>query len=193
MGKNTHEKLIKAAVDLILANSYAGASIGMLADKVGVSKSTVIHYFKSKEGILLSIIENFYPIVIKEVRKIVENDSIDGVEKLKRFINYHMSEVCNYGDVLTIVIRETRYLGDENKKVYDKLHREYEGQLLDIIKQIQAEDTGLYKSKDSKIVTKAIIGMCNYATVWYKKGGSLSMNEISALFFDLVTGNVKPT
>jgi len=189
--ENTHDRLINAAVELMIENSYAGTSVGMLAEKVGVSKSTVIHYFKSKEGILLSIIENYFPSIHRKVQKIVDNDKLNGLEKLKEFINYHMGEVYANGKILGLVIRETKYLSDENKKIYDRYHRNYETLLVDIIKQIQKENSCLFESKNPKIVMKAILGMCNYATVWYRKGGDLSIQEISDIFYNLIAGNFK--
>jgi AcrR family transcriptional regulator len=41
--ESTYDKLIKAAIEIMKEEGYAGTSIGMIATKVGISKITVIH------------------------------------------------------------------------------------------------------------------------------------------------------
>ncbi|MBE0598093.1 MAG: TetR family transcriptional regulator [Desulfuromonadales bacterium] len=188
--ESTYDRLVSAAIKLMIEKSYAGTSIGMLAEEVGISKSTVIHYFKSKEGILLAILENFFPVAIKELRTVVNNKSISGTEKLRRFLYFQMKLVAESGDVLTLVIRETRYLGEEHRKIYNQRHREYEGLVVKIIEQIQTEETSLFKNKDKNLVMKAIFGMCNYTTIWYRPEGPLRIDEIADQFFDILSCNV---
>lgn len=186
--ETTYDRLVMSAIELMTERSFSGTSVGMLAGSVGVSKSTVIHYFKTKEGILLAILENFFPSAIKDLSAISNKKNIDGVEKLRRFIDYQMKLVAESGDVLTLVIRETKYLGEENKKIYEAHHKQYEKLFLTVIEEVQRENEKLFANKDPKVVMKAILGMCNYATVWYRKNGKLSHQEISKQFFEIITG-----
>jgi len=188
--ESTYEKLIKAAIKLMIKKSYAGTSVGMLAEKVGISKSTVIHYFKTKEGILLAILDSFFPSAIKELKYIASQTDISGMDKLKKMIKFQMNQVSESGGVLALVIRETRYLNEENKKLYLLRHQEYEGFFVKAIRQAQEEDSELFKNIDPKFVMKAILGMCNYGTIWFKKGGKLSTEEIAEQFFNLITGQI---
>lgn len=186
--ENTYDRLIKTAIEIMSAEGYAGTSIGMVASKVGISKSTVIHYFKSKEGMLLAILENFLPEQIDMFKPILNSDSISGIEKLHQFLKHHMKMVAERKDVLSINLRDTQYLSGNNRVVYQEQQRIYEGQVVQIIQQIQNE-SALFVDLNAIITAKAILGMCNYACIWYKEGGEYSMDDIAEQLFALLIGN----
>ncbi|ABB32443.1 transcriptional regulator, TetR family [Geobacter metallireducens GS-15] len=185
--ENTYDKLITAAIELMNIEGYPGASIGMLASKVGISKSTVIHYFKSKEGILLAILENFLPGYIDAFKPVLKDPDMDGVEKLHKFLHFHMKLVVERRDVLTINLRDTKYLTGKNKVIYQNQQRLYEEQVVKIIEQIQKEGHGLFRGLKPSITAKAILGMCNYATIWYKEDDRLSIEDLAEHFFAILT------
>lgn len=186
--ENTYDKLIASAIEIMSYEGYAGTSIGMVASKVGISKSTVIHYFKSKEGMLLAILENFLPAQIDEFKPILNSDSLSGVEKLHQFLKHHMKMVAERKDVLSINLRDTKYLSGNNRVVYQEQQRTYEDQVIRIIKQIQKEGP-VFDGLDPVITAKAIIGMCNYACIWFKEGGEYNIDDIAELMFKLLLGN----
>jgi TetR/AcrR family transcriptional regulator, cholesterol catabolism regulator len=184
---NTHDKLIKAAIKVMNEVGYPGMSIGILANMVGISKSTVIHYFKSKEGILLAVLENFLPAYLEEFRPILDDMTISGISKLQKFINFHMKMVAERREVLSINIRDTKYLSGNTRIIYQNQQRVYEEQLVKIIRQIQNEESTLFKGLDPLVTAKAIIGMCNHACIWYKENDRLKMDDIAAHFISILT------
>lgn len=192
MEKNTHDKLISAAIKVMNDVGYPGMSIGMLASMVGISKSTVIHYFKTKEGILLAVLENFLPAYLAEFSPILENKNLDGITKLKKFISFHMKMVAERKEVLTINVRDTKFLSGDTRLIYQNQQRLYEEQVVRIIKQIQADDSTLFKGLDSRVIAKAIMGMCNHSCIWYKENDRLSIDDIAAHFFSIITGGYQP-
>lgn len=187
MENNTYDKLIKAAIKVMNEMGYPGMSIGILANMVGISKSTVIHYFKTKEGILLAVLENFLPAYIEQFKPILNNKGIDGIEKLHKFIKFHMKMVAERKDVLSINLRDTKYLSGDNRAIYQNQQRVYEEQVVTIIKQIQAEKSDLFKDMNPLVTAKAIIGMCNHACIWYKDNDLFSIEEIAEQFFAILT------
>lgn len=186
--ENTYDKLIKAAIEIMEFEGYSGTSIGKVASKVGISKSTVIHYFKSKEGMLLAILENFLPDQINLFKPILNDDSISGIVKLDKFIKCHMKMVAERRDVLSINLRDTKYLSGNNRVVYQQQQRVYEGQVVEIVKQIQKESS-VFSGLNSVICAKAIIGMCNYACIWFREGGEYSIDDIAEQMFALLVGS----
>lgn len=52
-----YEKILSVATKLIAKKGYKGASFQEIANKVDLHKSSLFHYFKSKEKLLLKILE----------------------------------------------------------------------------------------------------------------------------------------
>lgn len=55
----TKAAILSASTQLFAEKGFIGASISDIAEVVGVSKSSIYHYFPSKEAILYSLIDSF--------------------------------------------------------------------------------------------------------------------------------------
>ena len=55
--EGTRARLLDAALTLFAMNSFAGTSLQMIADHVGITKAAVYHHFKTRDEILASVIE----------------------------------------------------------------------------------------------------------------------------------------
>ena len=188
--KKNYDKILNAAIELMGKHGYHGTSVQMIADKIGVTKSTVFHYFKNKEGILFAILEDYIPSATKGFIQLANDGNINGIEKLKKFIRYHLNRVSETGDVLNLYLSESKYFGEENQKVIKKSQIEYAGLLQIIIRQIQKENSHIYKNLNPKILANAILGMCNWAVMWYDEDGKLGTEGIAKQFCELVLGNI---
>ena len=69
--KNTKEKIVEAAIDLIAENGYKGASVRKIAAKVGIRESAIYNHFKNKEDILKKIFSEIFstPIEMKDIEE----------------------------------------------------------------------------------------------------------------------------
>lgn len=51
------ERLLTAAADLFRTHSLAGTSLQMIADRLGVSKPAIYHHFRSRDEIVVTLME----------------------------------------------------------------------------------------------------------------------------------------
>jgi len=56
---STKEEILDVATTLFAANGYRGTSIAAIADKVGITDAGVLHHFKTKEGLLLAVLQDY--------------------------------------------------------------------------------------------------------------------------------------
>jgi AcrR family transcriptional regulator len=56
-GARSRELVLDAAERLIAQNGYGSATVAALVEEAGIPPSSVYHYFESKEGILLAVME----------------------------------------------------------------------------------------------------------------------------------------
>lgn len=57
VGEGTRARVLEAALGLFAIHTFAGTSLQMIADTVGVTKAAVYHHFKTRDDILTSVIE----------------------------------------------------------------------------------------------------------------------------------------
>ena len=66
-GKATRDRILDAGLDLLSASGFAGVTIGVLANHVGMSKSGLFAHFKSKEDIDIALLERMVDVAHKHV------------------------------------------------------------------------------------------------------------------------------
>jgi AcrR family transcriptional regulator len=64
----SRRRFIDVAIRLFIRHSFAGTSLQMIADEVGVTKAAVYHHFRSREELLAAVVE---PLV-GQVRAVIE-------------------------------------------------------------------------------------------------------------------------
>lgn len=64
----TKAKLLKAATDEFSSKGYDGARVNVIAKNAGVNINLVYHYFGSKDGIYLAVLESTYVLIRKHHR-----------------------------------------------------------------------------------------------------------------------------
>jgi AcrR family transcriptional regulator len=90
MKKSKYEKILSLAPKLIAKEGYDGTSFQEIANEVGLHKSSLFHYFKNKEELLLKILQKPIDEVNSNLRKIINNkkfikkESIDIFGKKKK-------------------------------------------------------------------------------------------------------------
>ncbi|MCW6006059.1 TetR/AcrR family transcriptional regulator [Micromonospora sp. CPCC 205371] len=65
---DSRQRFIDVAIRLFIRHSFAGTSLQMIADEVGVTKAAVYHHFRTREDLLSAVVE---PLV-EQVRAVIE-------------------------------------------------------------------------------------------------------------------------
>jgi len=66
-GRATRDRILDTGLDLLSASGFAGVTIGLLANQVGMSKSGLFAHFKSKEEIDIALLERMAEVAHKRV------------------------------------------------------------------------------------------------------------------------------
>jgi AcrR family transcriptional regulator len=64
----TRQRLIDIAVRLFTAHSFAGTSLQMIADELGITKAAVYHHFRTREELLTAVVEP----VLRQLRDVID-------------------------------------------------------------------------------------------------------------------------
>lgn len=73
----TRERILDAALELIARYGIAGMSLQLLADHVGLHKSTLFHHFTDKRALVDEVTRRFMAEVIRRLEPLERNDPPD--------------------------------------------------------------------------------------------------------------------
>jgi len=77
------EKILNCAARLFAERGYDAVGVQEIADGAGIKKPTLYHYFGSKEGLLRTLLEEFYAPLFEKLTVAAEYDR-DVISTLKR-------------------------------------------------------------------------------------------------------------
>lgn len=182
--KNKRQNILNVAAKLIAKKGYGRASFQEIADIVKLHKSSLFHYFRSKEELLLTILEKPILEAGTNLGNIVGDNELEPEEKLRKAIDNHLKTLTEHLDTVNIFLNEIRNLSKKNRLVYIKIRKHYEKEFTKIIREMKSK--GHFKGLVPKIVTLGLLGMLNWAVKWYRKNGALSLGEISNIFYRIL-------
>lgn len=184
MRNNKQEQISAIAADLISTEGYKGTSLQKIADKVGVHKSTLFHYIKSKKDLLVHILEQSGNNLAANLERISSLEESEPEEKLRAAFENHLSSVIEDIGGLNIYLHEMKMLPPKYRKIYTQRRKNYEKYFENIV--IGMKDKGYFEGLDVKIVTFGILGMLNSIPRWYRAEGRLTIKEVSDILFRMI-------
>ena len=178
------EKIHDIAASLFARRGYYGTRMEDIAAGLDLQKGALYYYFDSKEALLASLVEERVGVALGVLRQIVERDAT-ATERARAAFAGHLSVFQEHADIYTIFNTERLHsISREAAEKVDELGREYEGlweQLID-----EGKTSGEFRSElDTSVTVKAILGACNTTLTWFRKGGTLSIDEVAERFSDL--------
>jgi len=181
--ENKKVAILKSAAKLFRKRSFAGTTVKDIAEDAGIQQGSLYYYISSKEDVLFEIINTILDKAISEFKHVLLL-KLEPPQKLILSIKTHIGFVSEHQDEMAIAIETTEALSPERFKIVDNKRDLYVSIFEDIIKE-GIEKGYFRKIRDPKIITFALLGMCNWVVKWFSPHGTLKPSEIADIFSDL--------
>ncbi len=169
--KDKRRLILDAAVEVFASHGFHRSRVSDIAKKADIADGTLYLYFKSKEDVLISIFEERMAELIEASRAVID-PAPDPVEKLRRFVRFHVGSVEQNRALATVFLVEIRLSNRFMKDYEPKKLKEY----LDIIGDIvtEGQQGGWFREDANPIVVRrALFGALDeVAMQWILTPGS---------------------
>lgn len=145
------KEILLAAKNLFSTIGYKGASMKVIADSCGISKGTMYHYYKSKENLLINIMEYFNQQLEELLLDIEDQSSLTAKEKLTRELKIIVNHVIENQEFYRLPDQELRQF--ENKEIHQRFH----SKLIDIYLWVEQSLVRTYGESIEPYVTDGAI------------------------------------
>jgi AcrR family transcriptional regulator len=194
------ESILLAAADVLRQNGYEATTMKDIAARVGLTAASLYHHFKSKDFLLLSVLEIGLEHAIARLEPLVSDVHSPCSERLRRMIATHIIEVADNTAVGAAMVFEIRSLMNARlsprngiteddyaeftarRESFFRRRDVFEGLFKQVIRQGMA--SGEFRPVDAGIVTKAMMGAQNWVGVWYKANGRLTGQQVAEIMAD---------
>ena len=182
MNKSRWEEIMAVAARLFREKGYRSTTMEDIATELKVTKPALYYYIDSKLDLLYAICESAVEKLMEGAKEIMQEPG-PVEEKLRRLLRWHVSMFSAHRDVIAVYLAEEGELPPEKRSFIRRMSREYETFYRELLEQGIRE--GRFREVDVPMAVRAISGMCNWLSDWYRPDGKYSVDEIAEIFFDL--------
>ena len=179
----TREGILEAAARIFGEKGYHGTSMHDIADSVHLRKASLYHHFKSKQEILIALLDQALDLINTNLESVLAQ-SISPEQKLGLAMNSYLQTITENQNLAAVLLLEIRSLDPELKSLHAARREKFEQLWKDLI--IEGNQAGVFNSIDPSLAGRAILGVMNWTVMWYHSDGPRSASEISHLFTDLL-------
>lgn len=170
---------LPAVLDIAVAAfndyGYDATSMGLLAERLGTSKSAVYYHVSSKEDLLRMALER----ALGELEAILEQPGAQAGAADERLTFVLRSAVRVLTDELPYVTLLLRLRGNtELEREALARRRAFDNAVSALVEQARSDGT-VRADVDARTTTRLLFGMINSIVEWYKPGGALSQDQLA--------------
>ncbi len=178
----TRPRVRDAALRLFAQHGYAAVSMRQIAAEVGVQAGAIYNYTPDKQALLADLMRDHLEELLAAWDSVPTEAG--AVARLRRFVRFHLDFHLPRPDQVFIAYMELRHLDSANFAGVEALRRRYEDALEAILRAGLAE--GVFAVRDTRVAAMALIALLTGLGNWYRAGGRLPLDEIAAIYWDLV-------
>lgn len=183
------ETVVEAALDVLSAQGFHGASTREIAKVAGTSLSNLYNYFGSKSEILEFVLEDTGRTLADSLEGAVREAGDSPLARLESAVRAYVDFIIARPQASVVGITEFRYLEGENRAEVVAQRDRTETVFRDAI--ADGNDAGVCEVRDIGSATRGVVTLCNSMSTWYRPDGRLSPTELADMQVDLVFGLVR--
>lgn len=175
------QEIVKVAAELFDESTFANVRMDDVAQRIGIAKATLYHYFSSKEQILHAIHDEFIDLLLAQHRNRAdtwlrpEQLLLESMVDILELMQTHRGHV-------RVFFEHHRELAPDARRTVRAKRDEYEALIVDLI--TECVQRGTFRPVDAHLATLGVFGMCNWAYQWYRTSGVIRPREIAHSFWN---------
>ena len=156
--------VLTAAVRLFNERGYEATSMGDLAERLGISKSSIYHHVTGKEDLLRMAVDHALDGLFEAADELKTVDA-PAITRLEMLVRRSVLVLADRLDFVTLLLRIRGNTAVEQQALLRR--RVFDAQVTALVKQAQAEGD-LRADVDPAVAARLLFGMVNSLTEWYR-------------------------
>ena len=181
--------LLREAASAFTRKGFHAASLDDIAQKLGVTKAALYHYFPSKHALLRECFARALEVGFEGLAR-AEAIGGNAREKLHNALRFYLKEMIDELSCCVVLTEENALLPDDYAELLGQRDR-FEIALRDLIRAGIAD--GSIVPCDPKLTVFTILGAVHWVSKWFNQGGAWSADAVSTALTDLLDRMVSAT
>jgi TetR/AcrR family transcriptional regulator, cholesterol catabolism regulator len=176
----TAERLFDIAAALFFEKGYAATTTREIASAAGIQQASLYYHVSSKEDLLHQICVSSLEQLLADVRAAVAAVA-DPVERIRVLARTHLRTILKHQIRHVTMLNELRALSGPHREEVVALRKNYATLVRSVIED--AQTAGAIRGDISaRYLYLALLNILNWAVLWYRKGQTLSEEDLARMF-----------
>ena len=171
------QSILDAASRLFLEKGFGGTNLNDIADVLGVSRTALYYYFRSKEAILEALTEDVTEAASALASSVSVRDGMPPEAALRQLVIQHATLILTHTLQFRVVERSEKDLPAERRAAAQAARRALLEHFVDVIERGVA--SGDFRAPDARVAAFAILGMCNWSAWWFKPDAGMPAEDVA--------------
>ena len=185
------DEILTKAAEVFEKRGFAQTRIQDIAQALDLSRSALYHYFKSKDEMLASLVQEHTSARLPALAELASAKTRPAGERLREALRRTIEIRLASGSRLRALDRLTAEMPEDLRKRFDKDRR----RILDLYADIVADGIaeGEFRDVDTRTAALALLGLASWTSWWYSPDGRRSPDELTQALVDIaLNGLVRP-
>lgn len=182
------QEIIAAAAEIFKEKGYQAATTRDIAAAVGIQQATLYYYVSSKEELLYLVVREPMMRLYAQMEEIVKA-SVPTRRKIELAIQAHLAAFDDSYPHMFVFIQELPNVVTVLPDRLGEFPGRYQHLWEDILQQGMTT-AELRTDLDPVATTLMILGMCNWMSRWYRKGGRLDTATLAKQYASAVLDGI---
>lgn len=184
-GTDARERLLSAAAQLFTEFGYEGTAVTRIAKAAGMTPANMYWHFPSKQDLLAEMLTQMYAWSHDYLTAQLPADG-DPASRLaayvRAFVHIQLEGLSDSGNHSYLTLATS--LEPERREVLEQQQRQFLVILKDILREGSA--AGAFTLGDVTVTSFAILHLCEYSFLWFRRGGRLTVQQVEDEYVALV-------
>lgn len=182
------QELLTKAAEIFEAKGYAQATIQDVAESLDMSRSSLYHYFQSKDDILLALVEEHANTAADRLADTIERVDGNALDRLKVVLASSIENRTSGGARLRALDQLAGEMPAGIKEVFESSRRRVLDYYIGLLER--GIEEGIVRPVDPRLAAFAILGIVSWPSWWYSPSGRNTPQEIAAALVDVALNGI---
>lgn len=182
------QDLLRNAAAVIAEQGMDKASMAQIAERAGVSKALLYHYYPGKDALIFAIIET-HLLEVDEAVEVADDLSLPDRDRLRKLVGAVLDIYRGADNEHVVQLNAKRALTQEQQQALAQIERRIVRRFSVVIDRLNPE---LQQGRPLLMpVTMSLFGMMNWVYMWFKDGGPVTREDYADIATTLILEGVK--
>lgn len=172
-------ELLERAAEIFAERGFANTTLQDIADAAKVGRTTLYHYFKSKDEFLTALVEDVTIQSSRRMRAIRMKSEVAPSERLREAVLASLEWLLARPNRFKVLVRDEHTLPPDILRRHEAAKRDLLAEFTAIMQA--GIDAGEFHAGAPGVMALSVIGMCNWSVWWFNPKGAMTSGQVGEM------------